>query len=58
MGAVIGGGLAVLVGLYLVVFADAGDDMRIFGWVLVVVGTTGLILWAVLPPMRRPRRPR
>jgi hypothetical protein len=56
VGALIGGGFVLLVGLYLTFFADAGGDMRVFGWILVVVGAIGLILWAVLPPMRRPRR--
>ncbi len=57
MAAVLASGFALLVGLYLAIFADVGGDMRLFGWLLVIVGAIGLILRSVLASVRRPGRP-
>jgi drug/metabolite transporter (DMT)-like permease len=47
--------LLVLIGLYLAVIAGPAADMRLFGWVLVVVGVLGLVVATVLPRRRHDR---
>jgi hypothetical protein len=46
-------GIVITAGLYLVLFADASAEFRIFGWVLVVIGVLGLLGGALM--RRRPR---
>ena len=45
--------LVLLAGFFVILFAGASSQMRVFGWVLVVVGVLGVIGAALA--RRRPR---
>lgn len=53
MGQVIVSVVLVLAGLYLSLVADAPPDTRLYGGVLVVVGTLGIVVGVVLLRRRR-----
>jgi hypothetical protein len=44
----------VAIGLFLALIADTSGGMRIFGWVLVLVGILGLVIRSVLRRMSSP----
>jgi hypothetical protein len=45
--------VVVVIGLLLALVYDAAGDMRVFGWVLVVIGLLGLVARSWLAHQRR-----
>jgi hypothetical protein len=44
--------LLIGIGLYVSLFADTSSDMRLFGWVVAVIGVLGVVVAVVLPRRR------